>query len=45
METIKEKDKKYQVYKLATRLGMINEAELDAIKKLVQNDIELESFY
>ena len=37
METIKEKDKKYQVYKLATRLGMINEAELDAIKKLVDD--------
>ena len=37
METIKEKDKKYQVYKLATRLGMINEAELEAIKKLVDD--------
>ena len=37
MEVIKEKDKKFQVYKLANKLGMINEAELEALKALVSD--------
>jgi len=37
MDTIKEKDKKYQIFKLATRLGILNTEEVDAIKKLVDD--------
>ena len=37
MEVIKEKDKKYQIYKLANKLGILNTEEVEAVKKLVDD--------
>ena len=37
MDVIKEKDKKYQIYKLANKLGILNTGEVEAVKKLVDD--------
>jgi hypothetical protein len=37
MDVIKEKDKKYQIFKLANKLGILNTEEVEAVKKLVDD--------